>query len=86
MRAMEWLGLLVAAALLALWVGATRRQATTQARHTEWADAPGKPELWTSAARCPRCRAEGCLLSEQHGELWHTCMACGHRHPRATKA
>jgi hypothetical protein len=77
------LGLAVGGGLTALWVLHTRRHNRRRAgQRSDWADAEVRPDLWTSAARCPHCRAAGGLLEHEAGELWFTCMACGRRHRR----
>jgi hypothetical protein len=82
-------GLVAAAAalaLLALWIGATRRHlARRDGASGEWEGAEARPDLWTSSARCPSCGARGGLLSGSDGELWFSCLACNQRHRREHK-
>jgi hypothetical protein len=76
-------GLGVGAVLTVLWVVSTRSHNRRRAsRQADWEDAEVRPDLWTSAARCPHCRSAGGLLEQEGGELWFTCMACGRRHRR----
>ncbi len=75
--------LLGGAALAALWVLHLRADLRRRAGDdVEWDGAGEAPRIWTSAARCPECRAGGAVLSEDEDGLWHTCLACGHRHRR----
>lgn len=70
-------------ALLALWVAANRRHLARRAPGArEWEDADARPDLWTSAARCPACGRAGGLLSTVGDEVWFTCLACNQRHRR----
>lgn len=65
------------------WVKRLREDLTRrQGRAADWDGMEGHGQLWTSAARCPRCQATGALLSREDDGLWHTCMSCGHRHRR----
>lgn len=76
-----------AVVLLALWVSATRRHVGRRDQQlAEWEGGETAPRLWTSTASCPHCRAGGGLLSTEAGEVWFTCLACGQRHRRETKA
>lgn len=78
---------LAAAVLLALWVSATRRHIRRRDRQrADWEGEETAPRLWTSTAACPHCRAGGGLLSTEGGEVWFTCLSCGQRHRRETKA
>lgn len=74
--------------LLALWAGATRRHISRRDRQrVDWDDETHTvPRLWTTEAACPDCRASGGVLSTESGEVWFTCLACGQRHRRETKA
>lgn len=77
----------VAAVLVALWWSATRRHVRRRApERAEWDDDAGAPRLWTSTVACPACRAGGGLVSTEGGEVWFTCLSCGERHRRETKA
>lgn len=78
----------VALALVVLWVGATRRHiARRQRQRLDWEDGTDTvPRLWTSEAACPHCRAGGGVLSTDADEVWFTCLTCGQRHRRDTKA
>lgn len=78
----------VGAVLLTLWAAATRRHIARRDRqHADWDDdTDTAPRLWTTEAACPRCRAAGGVLSTESGEVWFTCLACGQRHRRDTKA
>lgn len=72
--------------LLGLWVSHLRRDLLRrQDRHRDWIDGGGGMGIWTSEARCPECTAAGAVLAREHGDLWHICMACGHRHRRSHK-
>jgi hypothetical protein len=80
-----------AAALLALWIAANRRHLRRRSGASpEWSDAQERPDLWTSAARCPSCGRSGGVLSigEEPGAegLWFTCLHCRQRHRREGKA
>lgn len=79
---------LVGAVLLALWAAATRRHiARRERQRADWEGGTDTgPRLWTSEAACPHCRAAGGVLSTESGEVWFTCLACGQRHRRDTKA
>lgn len=72
--------------LLGLWFGATTRHLRRRrAQGADWAVAERKPDLWTSAARCPGCGARGGLL-ELRGELVEfVCLTCGVRHQRESR-
>jgi hypothetical protein len=75
-----------AVALLALWVSANRRHVARRTEQTrDWGGAGDRPDLWTSAARCPNCAESGGRLSMMGDELWFTCLACGQRHRREHK-
>ena len=72
--------------LLALWLSATRRHARRR-RDTqrEWDTAQHRPELWTSAARCPECERSGGLLEvDDDGDVWFVCLSCQHRYRRSS--
>lgn len=71
---------LAAACLLALWVRTMRRHLARPP--DDWSDAAARPELWTSAARCPECGAVGGLVQLVDGETMHECLSCGRRHAR----
>lgn len=72
--------------LLALWLGANRRHLDRRGqRSADWAGAADRPDLWTSAARCPSCGEQGGLLSGSEDNLWFSCLACGQRHRRRHK-
>jgi hypothetical protein len=72
--------------LVALWLATNQRLVRGRSgRAGEWEGAD-RPELWTSAARCVRCRRGGGLLERDGETLWFTCLACGHRQRRTTKA
>lgn len=74
-------------ALLALWLVSTRRHLRRRgARSAEWDGAGHRSALWTSSARCPHCRSAGGVLGVHDQQLWFTCLACGQRHQRQTKA
>lgn len=76
----------LAAALIAAWVGALRAHLHRQrARASEWEGTGERPELWTSAARCANCGARGGLLDTDGDALWFECLACGHRARRRTR-
>lgn len=76
----------VSAVLVGLWWHATRRHAGRRGpQRAEWDDAHA-PRLWTSATACPSCRAGGGLVCTEGGEVWFTCLSCGDRHRRETKA
>jgi hypothetical protein len=78
-----FVGLLAGAALLVLWWSATRRHLRRrEPQSADWVGAEDRPELWTSAARCPSCGAGGGLLDDRDDEVWFTCLACGQRHRR----
>ena len=84
-------GILVAGGLggvlLAVWLAANRREVRrADARDADWAEDGQAPRLWTSGARCPACQAAGGVLSAVDEGLWFTCLACGQRHRRETKA
>ena len=75
-----------AVVLVVLWVVHLRRDLRRRAgRAAEFEGVEGRGTLWTTAARCPDCHAAGALLSEEAGQLWHTCLARGHRHRRETR-
>lgn len=71
---------LAAAGLVGLWVRSVRRH-LGQAPD-DWSAAASRPDLWTSAARCPACGAGGGLVELLDGETVHECLACGRRHVR----
>jgi hypothetical protein len=80
-------GALAGVVLLVLWWGANRRHLRRrEPQSADWDGAEGRPELWTSGARCPHCSATGGLLDDRDGELWFTCLACGQRHRREHRA
>lgn len=79
----------VAAGLVLLWVVHLRTDRDRRAAaRSEWEpdDGTESEDLWTSGARCIRCSARPVLLSREAGQLWHTCMTCGHREARDTHA
>jgi hypothetical protein len=71
-------------ALLWLWVAATRKHVQRR-RRGDWEGANGRPELWTSSARCPTCQHLGGVLEARGEELWFVCMSCQGRHKREAK-
>lgn len=75
-----------AAVLLGLWVTATRRHVRRRRiRSADWEEASARPDLWTSAARCPRCGAGAGLLELEGDQLWYECLSCRKRHVRQTR-
>ena len=74
----------LAVVLIGCWVFATRRHRRSRAvRSADWDSEDGRTELWTSAARCPRCGATGGLAEPSaEGGAVFTCLACGASHTR----
>jgi predicted RNA-binding Zn-ribbon protein involved in translation (DUF1610 family) len=81
---------LVGAAGLVLgvvWLLATLRHVRAgRVRSADWDGAAAEPELWTSAARCPRCHEAGGLLTRAGDGVRFECLACGDRHVRRHRA
>lgn len=66
-----------------VWLLATLRHVRSRpGRSADWDDAAAEPELWTSAARCPRCGRSGGLLTRAGDGLRFECLACGTQHAR----
>jgi hypothetical protein len=77
------LALVAGVVLAAWWIVRLRADLDRRSgRAAEWEGADGPGSLWTSAARCPECHADGALLTREEDGLWHTCLSCGHRHAR----
>lgn len=72
---------LIGAWLRALWAHLRRQRA----RASDWEGTQTRPDLWTSAARCPQCGGHGGLLDTDGDALWFVCLHCGHRSRRRTR-
>lgn len=69
--------------LMALWLVANRRhRRRRETSRSEWDDAGGRTDLWTSGARCPHCGQRGGLLEVHDDDLWFVCLSCRGRHRR----
>lgn len=72
--------------LAVAWLLANRRHVRKRAaRAADWETGSERPELWTSAARCPHCSSRGGLLSVNGDTLEFECLACGARHARENR-
>lgn len=74
---------LLLAVLTALWLVANRRhRQRRETSRSEWDDADGRTDLWTSGARCPHCGERGGVLEVDGDDLWFVCLSCRGRHRR----
>lgn len=81
------ISVLLLSLLFALWWSATRRHMRRREQHRrEWENSEVRPELWTSAARCPHCERRGGLLEVDGDDLWFECLSCQRRHRRESRA
>ena len=70
--------------LALVWAAANRDHLRRRHRRAEeWSGA--RPDLWTSAARCPECRAGGGLVEDTADGVRYTCLACGATHRRRSR-
>ena len=70
--------------LLGIWLAATSRHHRSRTG-SEWADGGERPDLWTSAARCVRCGADGGVLELQGDDVRFVCLRCGAHQQRETR-
>lgn len=76
----------VAVVLLALWFVTNQRHLARRERQTaDWDEGAQRPDLWTSAAACIHCGAQGGLVELVGDEVTYTCLACGRTHVRETR-
>jgi len=79
------LGLAAGVALVVVWAAANRGHVRRHAdRPDEWSGT--RPDLWTSAARCPECGAGGGLVEQEGDGVRFTCLRCGATHRREHRA
>jgi hypothetical protein len=77
---------IVAALLIGAWLRALRAELRRRrARASEWDAGGGRPDLWTSQARCPSCGGRGGLMETEGDAQWFVCLRCGGRTPRRTR-
>ena len=78
--------LVVGALLIVAWAVASRRHLERRENQTaEWVG-DERPDLWTSEAACVHCGVRGGLVEVEGAEVVHTCLSCGRRHVRSTRA
>lgn len=74
-------GLAAGAALVVVWAATNRGHVRRHRdRPDEWSG--GRPDLWTSAARCRECGAGGGLVEREGDGVRFTCLRCGASHHR----
>lgn len=84
---MSTVAIAAATFLIVAWLLALRAQLhRDRSRTGEWDGPDRRPQLWTSEARCLRCDAAGGVVEERAGRIAFTCLRCGRREDRTTRA